>query len=183
MDTFRLTFRPEDIEEIYDIPADRVKLKSIAFYTLPAVGLLSVLSSFYWFMDEKAGNKIFFGIAALVYGLYLLSQFRKKYMRIKMKMDSVRVFVDKNAKFNVFTLEVTDVAVTLKLDEEISVYPFTTFKQSVVANDYLLLDFEEGNLLLPEKSFRQGEFEKLLVLVNKYAPQDTSAEEPAEPAN
>ena len=173
MHSFKLTFRPEDIEDIYLVPQDRENLKRFTFYTKPALGFLAVISSFYWFLNEKAGKQVLFGMIALLYGLYLLAQFRKEYVRIKFKMKHVKEFIDKNAGVSSFILDIDETAMTLHLDEVTSVFPFAQLLKITSRPDFLLLDFEESNLLLPAKAFTPADFKKVEDLAKAHEPETT----------
>lgn len=163
MEKFTLTFRREDIEELYQIAEEQEKLKSFKFYVPLLMVGFCLLAGLYWCNKyEESLEHVFIGLMAFAYAYYLWDAFRKKYKTSKGTIAYVAAMVQQCEKYAIHQVSLSDKCIVLEQDQDYYQYDLADIKALDAMPDHIFVTFTENRtLLLPRKSFDEGEFDKI----------------------
>lgn len=180
MEKFTLTFRREDIEELYQITEEQQKLKSVRFYVPLLMVGFCILAGLYWCSKyEDSSQNVFIGVMAFAYAYYLGVEFRKKYKTSKGTIAYVAAMVQQCEKYAMHQVSLSDKCIVLEQDQDYYQYDLADIKALDAMPDHIFLTFTgDRTLLLPRKSFGEGEFDKIKKMLKPEGVSDVKNNKP-----
>jgi len=166
--SFQLTYRSEDLREIYK-DSLRYRLLVERNYSALFLGTSFVLLALLFLLRPMSKDvfvvlAIGFGVGIVFQGYRLLRDYRR-YLAQKKEIEK---WIKQIEVYNSHKILDVEDAFHYLRDEEVFVYAFERIEESYVGEHYFhCVESDQGDIILPRKAFQDGDYETFVEIMNE----------------